>query len=68
MNFISTEIEGVFIIEPRVFGDERGYFLESFSERDFAAATGLEVLFAFLYLQKKQDRISELFNIGFLNK
>ena len=45
MNFISTEIEGVFIIEPRVFGDERGYFLESFSERDFAAATGLEVRF-----------------------
>ena len=45
MNFISTEIEGVFIVEPRVFGDERGYFLESFSERDFAAATGLEVRF-----------------------
>ena len=45
MNFISTEIEGVFIIEPRVFGDERGYFLESFSERDCAAATGLEVRF-----------------------
>ena len=45
MNIITTHIEGVFIIEPRVFGDERGYFLESFSERDFAAATGLEVRF-----------------------
>lgn len=45
MNVIKTDIEGVFIIEPRVFGDERGYFLESFSERDFAAATGLEVRF-----------------------
>lgn len=30
-----TEIEGVFIIEPRVFADERGYFFESFSQREF---------------------------------
>ncbi len=35
MNFIETHIEGVFIIEPRVFGDERGYFFESFSQRQF---------------------------------
>lgn len=35
MNVIKTEIEGVVIIEPRIFTDTRGYFFESFSERDF---------------------------------
>lgn len=32
---IKTDIDGLVIIEPRVFGDSRGYFFESFSERDF---------------------------------
>lgn len=36
MNIIRTEIPEVVIIEPKVFGDNRGYFFESFSERDFA--------------------------------
>ncbi len=35
INVIKTEIPGVVIIEPKVFGDERGYFLESWSQRDF---------------------------------
>lgn len=35
MEVIKTAIDGVVIIEPRVFGDHRGYFFESFSERDF---------------------------------
>lgn len=35
MNIITTEIPDVVIIEPRVFGDSRGYFFESFSEREF---------------------------------
>lgn len=35
MEIIQTEIEGVVILEPRVFGDERGYFFESFSEKWF---------------------------------
>ena len=35
MNVIKADIEGLFIIEPKVFGDHRGYFFESFSERDF---------------------------------
>ena len=35
MNVIKTEIEGVFIIEPKVFGDKRGYFYESYSARKF---------------------------------
>ena len=32
---IKTDIEGVFIIQPKVFGDSRGYFMESYSMRDF---------------------------------
>ena len=35
MNVIKTDIEGVVIIEPRIFEDARGYFFESFSQRDF---------------------------------
>ena len=35
MNIIKTEIPDLVVIEPRVFGDHRGYFFESFSERDF---------------------------------
>ena len=35
MNVIKTEIEGALIIEPRVFKDARGYFFESFSQREF---------------------------------
>jgi dTDP-4-dehydrorhamnose 3,5-epimerase len=33
---ISTSLSGVFILEPRVFGDERGFFLESYNEKTFA--------------------------------
>lgn len=35
MEVIKTDIEGVVIIEPRIFRDDRGYFFESFSQRDF---------------------------------
>ena len=35
MEVIKTDIDGVVIIEPKVFGDHRGYFFESFSQRDF---------------------------------
>ena len=35
MNVIKTDIEGVVIIEPRLFRDDRGYFFESFSQREF---------------------------------
>ena len=38
INVIKTAIPGVVIIEPKVFGDARGYFFESFSERDFNEA------------------------------
>ncbi len=35
MNFIETEIEGLLIVEPRVFKDERGYFFESYNQKNF---------------------------------
>ncbi|MBR6550182.1 MAG: dTDP-4-dehydrorhamnose 3,5-epimerase [Paludibacteraceae bacterium] len=40
MEVIKTAIEGVYIIEPKVFGDARGYFFESFSEREFKEKLG----------------------------
>ena len=40
MNFIKTEIEGVWIIEPKVFGDERGYFTETYKQALFNEHTG----------------------------
>lgn len=40
MNIIETEIQGVFIIEPKVFGDSRGYFFESFSKKEFESKVG----------------------------
>lgn len=44
MELIDTAIEGVLIIEPKVFGDDRGFFLESWNEAVFAAA-GLPLRF-----------------------
>jgi dTDP-4-dehydrorhamnose 3,5-epimerase len=41
MNVIQTDLPGVLILEPKVFGDERGFFYESFNARAFAEATGL---------------------------
>lgn len=40
MEFIKTPIDGVVIIEPRIFKDARGYFFESFSRREFENAVG----------------------------
>ncbi|HBT82254.1 MAG: dTDP-4-dehydrorhamnose 3,5-epimerase [Desulfuromonadales bacterium GWD2_61_12] len=45
MKVITTDIPDVLILEPKVFGDARGFFFESFNERVFAAATGLSLHF-----------------------
>ena len=45
INVVETAIPGVLIIEPKAFGDARGYFMESFNAREFAQKTGLEVSF-----------------------
>lgn len=43
-NFIETKIKGVYIIEPKVFGDNRGYFMETYNKEQFDAA-GLTMTF-----------------------
>lgn len=40
MNIIETEIQGVYIIEPKVLDDSRGYFFESFSKKEFESKVG----------------------------
>lgn len=45
MKVIDTDIDAVKIIEPDVFGDSRGFFLESFNAKRFAEATGVELPF-----------------------
>ena len=40
MDIITTEIEGVLIIKPRIFQDSRGYFFESFNQREFEDKVG----------------------------
>ena len=44
MEFIKTKIEGLYIIEPKVFGDERGYFMETYNEKEFKQ-NGLDYVF-----------------------
>ena len=45
MKITRTAIDGVLVIEPRVFGDERGFFLESYNKKAFDDAVGYEVNF-----------------------
>ena len=45
MKVTSLAVPDVLLIEPKVFGDERGFFFESFNQRAFNEATGLEVHF-----------------------
>ncbi len=45
MKVTETELEGCFLIEPQVFGDARGYFVESYNEKRFQEKTGIQVHF-----------------------
>lgn len=45
MNVIETTLPGVLILEPKIFGDDRGFFYESFNARSFQGATGLNPAF-----------------------
>ena len=45
MKIIRSSISGLFIIEPTLHGDSRGYFFESYNVRDFAQQTGLDISF-----------------------
>ncbi|MBP9205340.1 MAG: dTDP-4-dehydrorhamnose 3,5-epimerase [Kofleriaceae bacterium] len=52
MNVVRTAIPDVVVLEPKVFGDARGYFYESFNQRGFAEATGVNPVF----VQDNQSR------------
>lgn len=45
MEVNKTGIQGVLVIEPKVFGDERGYFFECFNAKEFKEKTGIDVNF-----------------------
>lgn len=45
MKLIETKLRGVFLIEPRVFEDDRGFFMESFNQREFEESIGKKVDF-----------------------
>lgn len=45
MQATETNLKGCFLIEPRIFKDERGYFFESYNKQKFEQATGIEVNF-----------------------
>jgi dTDP-4-dehydrorhamnose 3,5-epimerase len=54
MQFIPTEIPDVIVIEPKVFGDERGYFMETFHAERFTQETGIKTSF----IQDNESRSS----------
>ena len=54
MNLIKTTIDGLFIIEPRIFEDKRGYFMESFNQKKFRNLFG-EIVF----LQDNESKSSK---------
>jgi len=55
MRIEQTPLQDCFIIHEKVHGDARGYFIETFNQRDFAAASGLDILF----VQDNQSRSSK---------
>lgn len=69
IEFKKTTIEGVLIIEPKLFGDERGYFMESYNARDFAQAlqqaTGQEEPIAFVQDNESMSRYGVLRGLHF---
>ena len=54
MKIEKTPLKDCFIIHEKVYGDDRGYFVETFNQRDFKAATGLDIFF----VQDNQSRSS----------
>ena len=54
MKFTKTSIDGIVIIDPNVFGDHRGYFLESYNEKEFK-----EVIFKVSFVQDNESKSSK---------
>ena len=57
MKVVETALPDVLVLEPKVFGDERGFFFESFNRRTFAAATGVDIDF----VQDNHSRSAQTF-------
>ena len=55
---IKTDLSEVLILEPKVFGDDRGFFFESFNQRDFQQATGLDVNFVMDLMNRARSRMN----------
>ncbi len=55
MNYIEQAVKGVFVIEPKIFGDSRGYFYESFKQAEFDEHIGRHVEF----IQENQSKSSK---------
>jgi len=45
MKVIETGLEGCVVLEPQIFGDDRGYFFESYNQQQFLAKTGIDIVF-----------------------
>lgn len=66
MNVIKTEIPDVLIFEPKVFGDERGFFMESFNQKVFEEAVGGRLnLFRIIILNRVKVYL-EVYTFSFL--
>ena len=64
MNFTSTPINDVYIIEPSVYKDDRGYFFESFNEKEFQAKTSLNTSF----IQDNESKTKKMFSGAYIFK
>lgn len=58
MKIIKTDFEGLFVIQPKVFEDDRGYFLETFNAAKFAKKTGIETNFV-----QDNESLSDIFTV-----
>jgi len=58
MNVINTNIDGVLIIEPKIFGDARGYFFESFSQREFDEKVAPILGHTIIFVQDNESKSS----------
>jgi len=58
MEVIKTAIDGVLIIEPKVFGDKRGYFFESFSQREFDEKVAPILGHTIIFVQDNESKSS----------
>lgn len=63
MNYIQTEIDGVWLIEPKVFHDARGYFMEAFKEEEFRAHVG-----NVHFIQDNESKSSSVYYVVFITR